>query len=110
MSSNMKKDENKRVEGKRGLVEFLAVKASLPSDILSGELRIEIRGRNTLYLQGCRRIMTYSPTEMVLLAKSCIIKVAGERLVCSSYHDGTVTVEGLIDGVQFVEKEEGMQA
>ena len=86
---------------KKGLLEFLAVKTALPSDALLGEMRIELRGRNTLFMQGCRRILKYSPEEMIMAAKGFSISVKGERLVCSTYHDGVVSIDGIISGVEF---------
>ena len=73
--------------------------AELPSDALIGEARVEMRGRHTLFMQGCRRILKYSPEEMVIAGKDFSISIKGERLVCSTYYNGAVTVEGLICGV-----------
>ena len=43
-------------ENKRGFIEYLSVKAELPSDTLSGNLRIELRGKNSLFV-GLRYII-----------------------------------------------------
>jgi sporulation protein YqfC len=82
------------------LFEYLSVKAELPSDALQGEFRLELMGRNLLFVMGCRRILEYSPCRITLAVKGFNIEVVGERLICSSYHDGTVGVEGRIDGVR----------
>ena len=95
MSKEIKKP---RSEG-RGIIEYLAIKAELPADALTGEFRIEMRGRNTLFMQGCRRILKYSPEEMIMAAKGFEVSIKGRRLVCSAYHGGTVTIEGLVEGV-----------
>jgi len=92
---------NKKNKNKAGFLEMLATKASLPSDTLAGEARIEMRGRNTLFMQGCRRILKYSPKEMIMAAKGFSVSVRGERLICSTYHDGTVSIDGMISGVEF---------
>jgi sporulation protein YqfC len=91
---------NKNNKDKAGFLEMLAAKASLPSDSLAGEARIELRGRNTLFMQGCRRILKYSPEEMVMAAKGFAVIVKGERLVCSTYHDGAVSIDGMIASVE----------
>lgn len=98
----MSKDTNKKTRERRGIVEYLALKAELPSDLLSGDFRIEIRGRNTLFMQGCRRIIKYSPEEMIMAAKGFDVSIRGRRLICTTYHDGTVTVDGCIDGLDLV--------
>ena len=65
----MSAEPNKVHKEKRGFLEFLAVKAELPSDVLGSDFRIELRGRNTLFMQGCRRILKYSPDEMIMSAR-----------------------------------------
>ncbi len=84
---------------RKGIVEYLSVKAELPSDILTGDLRIEMRGRNLLFIQGCRRILNYSPCLMIMAVKDMSVEVAGERLICSTYHSGTVSIEGYIKSI-----------
>lgn len=102
----MNREANKKSRQKRGLVEYLAVKAELPSDALVGEARVELRGRHTLFMQGCRRILKYSPEQMVIAGKDFSVSVTGRRLTCSTYHNGTVTVDGLISAVSFEGREE----
>ena len=98
---------NENSSKKRGIVEFLSVKTALPSDILTGEFRLEIRGRNNCIVNGCRRILKYSPTEMILSIKGFSVNISGERLVCSSYHDGAICIDGYVYGVSFDGKEKG---
>ena len=81
---------------KKGLVDLLVRKTTLPCDTLAGEFRLEVRGRGLLFMQGCRRILKYSPEEMILAAKEFEVYIEGRNLICSTYHDGTVTVEGAI--------------
>ncbi len=98
--------KSKEKESRRTLVEYLSVKAELSSDALVGEARIELRGRNLLFIQGCRRILKYSPRHMILEVKGDRVSVKGERLVCTSYHGGTVSVEGLVSFVGFGDEED----
>ena len=86
---------------KRGFFEYLSVKTELPSDALCGEVRVEMRGRNLVFLSGCRRIIKYSAEEMILAVKGDLLSVKGTRLICSSYHGGTVSIEGSISSVSF---------
>ncbi len=103
---DMSKDQKKEETKKAGFREFLALKTALPADLLAGEMRIEVRGRNILFLQGCRRILSYAPEEIKLAAEQCDICIGGERLICSSFYGGTVTVEGRICSVEYREKGE----
>ena len=98
---------NKREKGSgRGLIEYLSVKAELSSDALAGEVRIELRGRSSLFLGGCKKILKYSPEEMIIEGKGDTIKIKGERLVCTSYHAGNISVDGSIISVSFGDAEE----
>lgn len=92
---------SKSKENKRTLVEYLSVKAELPSDALIGETRIELRGRNILFIGGCRRILKYSPTLIAVEVKGDCVVVKGERLICTSYHAGNISVEGFISSLSF---------
>ena len=86
-------------------IEFLSLSSPLPSEAIAGDLRIELRGRNLLFVQGCKRIISYSPTLVCLSVKGAVTAVTGEGLVCSSYHAGTVSVEGRINSVSFGDEE-----
>lgn len=90
---------DKDVKQRGRVVEYLIAKTRLPTDLLAGEFCIELRGRNTLFMQGCRRIVKYSPDEMILATKGGSVIISGEGLACSTYHDGTVTVDGYIKGI-----------
>ena len=93
-------------QNKPTLAEILASKTTLPSDILVGEFRLEIRGRNMVIVNGCKRILEYSPEKMRLSAKSWSVSISGESLVCSSYHDGAICIEGYVCEISFDEAEE----
>ena len=103
----MSREDNKSKRERRGFLEYLAVKGDLSADGLLGDIHIELRGRNTLYMQGCRRILKYSSEEMVLAAKNLAVSVLGERLVCSSFHGGMICVNGLITSINMTEEKEG---
>lgn len=92
---------NKSKDKKQGFLEYLSVKAELPSDVIAGDVRVELRGRHCLFIQGCRRIQKYSPEHITVNLRSDNMSVKGERLVCTSYHAGAVSIEGLIVSVSF---------
>ena len=96
--------KNEQKNRRRNLVEYISLKAELPSDALAGEVRKELRGRNTLFLGGCRNIVKYSPELVVLGIKGGEVAILGERLICMSYYEGTVSIEGLIESVRFLEE------
>jgi len=102
MQKNNEKNYGKNSEKKRkGLVDVLSEGIGLPSDALFGEIRIEMRGRDTLFVSGCRRILKYCTNEIKLAVKGFCIDVMGCDLICTTYHYGTVTVEGCICSISF---------
>jgi sporulation protein YqfC len=102
----MSKDINKKRENRGRIRSFLRDSVSLPSDAFAANFGIEMRGRGLLFMQGCRSIVKYSTTEMILAAKGFLVNIRGERLECTTYHGGTVTVEGRIDAIDFSKEEE----
>lgn len=90
---------------KRPLSERLGTFLDVPADLLCGGCYMELRGRNNLRLQGCRNILVYTPEEIVLRLRRGTVRVRGRRLVCTSYHAGSVEIDGRIDGVDFTESE-----
>ena len=90
---------------RRSLTEWLAVKLDMPADALGGGVRLDLRGRNTLTVHGCTRILDYSPCEIRLLMGDCTLTVGGQRLICTSYLAGAVGIEGYICSVCFGDEE-----
>ena len=94
--------ENKDEKAKKAnLIEFLSQKTALPSDVLTGDFRLEIRGRNSVITCGCRRILEYSPEKIVLAAKGFAVGIIGQRLICTTYHEGAICIEGYVERVEF---------
>ncbi len=88
----------------RPLSEWLSVCLDIPSDVTDG-MRIDLRGRHTLTVHGCRRILDFSPSEIRLSLSGTTLCIQGERLICSSYLAGAVGVEGCISGLFFLDEE-----
>lgn len=87
----------------RRLPEWLAVHLDIPADLTDGGIRLDMRGRNTLIVHGCRRIMDYAPETIRLSLGDCVLVITGERLICTSYLAGAVGVEGCICAMAFDE-------
>ncbi len=86
---------------RRPLPEWLSVALDIPSDVTEGGLRLDLRGRHTLTVHGCHRIVDFSPCEICLEMPDCLLIVRGERLICTSYLAGAVGIEGCIGCMQF---------
>lgn len=96
---------NSSAENHPSLLEWLAVKLDMPADVLNGGIRLDMRGRNTLTVHGCTRILDFSPCEIRLSLGDCTLAVLGERLICTSYLAGAVGIEGRINSVCFCDGE-----
>ena len=92
------KEKNRR---KRRFTDLIFEKTGITSDEISGGVTLEMRGRNYLLISGCKRIEKYSPTVMVMRVGKDLLCVCGEGLICSSYHGGTVSIEGIINTIGF---------
>ena len=98
--------QNRRKGGDRpSLTEWLAVKLDIPADISGDGLRLDMRGRHTLTVHGCRKILTFSPCEVSLALQDSILKIRGRRLICTAYLAGAVGIEGYICGISFCDGE-----
>lgn len=104
-------DEKDRARDEhRRLSEWLACRLDLPPDILPGEMRLELRGRNLLTVHGTRRILTYSPTCIRLEMKDTVLAVRGKRLCCTAFAAGAVCMDGFIQSLILEEPaEEGTE-
>ena len=100
----MRKERKK--EERRTLLEYLAINGDVGSDALSGDVYMELRGRNCLIVKGCKRILGYSPDSVLLEVKKDILSIKGKRLVCTSYFSGGVSIEGIVRSVSFEGEDE----
>ena len=112
MSRDHKKKEktvaSSNTDAHRPIPEWLAVKLDFPPDVLQGGMPIDIRGRHSVSVHGCRRILYYGSEAIHLGMKDCVVRITGARLVCTSYLAGAVGVEGRIDSVCFATEEDGV--
>ena len=86
-----------------GLRERLCRRLDLPPDLLSSDGLVELRGRGSVTVRGGGKILLYTPEKIRIAMPRCILSIVGERLVCTSYFQGAVRVDGRIGGVFFEE-------
>lgn len=87
------------------LAEWLAVKLDVPADVLEGGIRLDMRGRHTLTVHGCKRILDVSPCEIRLSLGSYSLIVCGRRLICTAYLGDAVGIEGCMTALRFEDGE-----
>lgn len=99
----MAKKETGKREEKAGLREKLCQRLDIPPDLLPGAGLVEIRGRNSVSVRGCGKILVYTPEEIRIGLRKGSLLIVGKRLICTSYHAGAVGIDGWIDRVSFEE-------
>ena len=102
MSAKKKKPKIKK--DRENLPEWLVKRLDFPPDVLHGGLRIEVRGRELVTVEGCRKILTYTPSLVRLRLSCCVLVIEGERLLCHSYLSGAVGLEGVLHTIAFEEE------
>lgn len=69
--------------------------ADIPGELGNG-FYLQMRGEHQLIVSGCRKILEYSPQRIRLAIKGFSLVICGEGLVCSSYFERAVGIEGII--------------
>ena len=91
-------------KSKGAFAALMNEKFDFQPDVLLGGCHLELRGRNSLAVGGCRGIVTYSPKLIVLRLKEGALHVGGEGLSCDSYTRGEVLVSGRVNILEFEDK------
>lgn len=89
---------------KETLKEKLCRTLDLCPDVFGKESYVEIRGRGSMTVSGCRRILQYTPKQICLSLERGRLSVEGENLICTSYFSGSVGIDGHLIGVRFEEE------
>jgi len=80
-------------------IKFHLTGESYPEDRLSAH--IEISGRNTVIIEGCRAVAEYDCESITFSGKNHV-RVKGSRLELRGLDGGIATVKGSITAVEFV--------
>ena len=89
---------------KQGLRQRLAARYGARAE--GAKNTVVMQGEREVTVYGCRRILQYSPKEIRLSLGKRALSVIGDRLFCPSFSAGTVTVQGCVRGVSFLDDDE----
>ncbi len=92
---------NKKEQNAKSLRERLCHSLDISPDIFPGGTFLELRGRCSVTLRGCGRLLHYGREELRFASREGQICVRGQRLCCSSYRKGIAVVDGHIDSISF---------
>ena len=70
------------------------------ADLLPAGETVVLYGERRMTVQGCRRILSYSPQEIRLQLKKRTLAVRGTSLECVSFSGGCTTLQGWIRSVE----------
>ena len=93
-------------EERQTITERLCQCMELPSDMANGSL-IEIRGRGSVSICGCRKILHYSREKIELEGKDFDTVIIGKRLEFTGFGDKCAELCGLVDRIEFRRRDGG---
>ena len=69
---------------------------------------IRLVNRNDLSITGVSKVISFSPTQIALVAMDCEIEICGEQLQTTKLDEqsGDLFVQGLIKNIKWIEKKE----
>ena len=69
---------------------------------------IRLINRNDLTISGVNKVISFSPTQIVLFALDCQITICGEQLQTTKLDEQTeeLSVQGLINSIKWSDKKE----
>ena len=90
------------MQEKKRVLGSLARRLDIPREALPGGFGLSMSGRRELTVRGCRRILAYGAERIcLLLGGDLSLAVEGDRLLCTVFRAGSVTVEGDILSLRF---------
>lgn len=76
-------------------------KLELPTDAVLGDTLIEITGKNTIYIENYRRIITFNDTYIAIQCKCYKLTICGKNLQILYYNNVDLKIVGVFDGITF---------
>ena len=77
------------------------------SELLPTGETVVLYGDRRMTVQGCKKILAYSTSEIRLRLKNCILTVRGQGLICSCFSGGCTTLQGKILCVEYQKEQMG---
>ena len=77
------------------------------SELLPTGETVVLYGDRRMTVQGCKKILVYSTSEICLRLKNCVLTVRGKDLICSCFSGGCTTLQGKILCVEYQKDQAG---
>jgi len=82
-------------------LEKAARKLEMPTDIVAGLPRLEIKGCRELYIENHRGILLYEGGEMHINGGQAVIKLKGDGFIIKAMNASELRIEGLLFSIEF---------
>jgi sporulation protein YqfC len=92
------------------LLAGISRRLDIPREALPFGFGLSLSGRETLRVQGCRRILACDRERICLSLGRTVLSVTGRDLICTAFEGESITVEGRISALAFEEREEKNEA
>ncbi|MFB4211866.1 sporulation protein YqfC [Shouchella sp. JSM 1781072] len=86
--------------------KWVTEQMQLPADVMMDLPRITMIGQLHIYIENHRGVLQFSTTELRLLLKEGQLLVTGDQFVLKTILPEELLLEGRIDKVTFIQKEE----
>lgn len=88
---------------KKELLTQISQCLDIPREALPFGFGLTMSGQTSLTVRGCRGILSYEKSCVRLSLGRITLGIAGERLICTAFEAGSITVEGCIRVLSFEE-------
>lgn len=75
----------------------------LEKELIHSKAKIILYGKKLAYFENVKKILAFSPQELILLTKDGKIAIQGENFVIAQYGDGDLILQGIVQAVQFLD-------
>ena len=93
---------NAESDDKMSKKELLVNSLKLPRDTMLGASILTITGNREIWLENYKRILEYTPAQILLQAKTCQICIEGKRLSIDYYTNEDMKISGCICGIRYL--------
>ena len=87
---------------KESFLEKAARRMDIPSDIMAGQIKIEITGAREIYIQNHQGLLEYGTREIHINCGEMAVKLTGEGFVIRTMTARELRIEGLIFTVEYI--------
>ncbi len=86
---------------KKSFKKAFANALEIPADIATGQLKLTLKGKEAVFLENHRGIITYSPQKILCQTEEGLLEIRGGELLLESLGTDELFIQGEIRGIAF---------